>query len=381
MLELNKEYTYREICEELNWKINTGCSKKAQIKEIESAFKFYHPENKKTHKPKKSYIFTEIFREPVQPSVKNNGGSNNNKNITPTMDYIRGVITRDMSLEEPFTMSKLFCEILELMNIECYSIPYKDDPEIDAYCQEKHLHSIGLFKDYSSTLKKVLKEIVLKSIEVLGKKNLAEYEDGYKIYYQMVKNAKTDEGEGIRGEIFTTDVNAEILENETLRCNELNDKYFLSDNMTGRQLLRKIFASKALTKEFGNEKIKGLMKNEDVIKKLNDIIDETYNNPGFNCSPKYISEDRPIIDYYRAVCINYIENLHLSESELIALAKEICHIVINKSRKSFFQNKYNRKYYDSVEDKQDMVTIEKLLFRDGLLDDLVEDMGHFADTG
>ena len=99
------------------------------------------------------------------------------------------------------------------------------------------------------------------------------------------------------------------------------------------------------------------------------------------CSPKYISEDRPIIDYYRAVCINSIEDLHLSEPELIALAKEICHIVINKSRKSFFQNKYNRKYYDSVEDKQDMVTIEKLLFREGLLDDFVEERGDFADTG
>lgn len=382
MLELNKEYTYREICEELKWKIyNGGDSKKAQIKEIESAFKFFHPENKKTHKPKKSYIFIEILKEPVQPSVKNNGGSNNNKNITPTMDYIRGVITRDMSLEEPFTMSKLLCEILELMNIKCYSIPYKDDPEIDAYCQEQQIHSIRLFKDYSSMLKKVLKEIVLKSLEVLEKKNLAEYEDGYKIYYQMVKNAKTDEGEGIRGEIFTTDVNAEILENETLRCNELNDKYFLSDNMSGRQLLRKIFASKALTKEFGKEKIKGLMKNTEAIEKMNDIVNETYNNPWFNCSPKYISEDRPIIDYYRAVSINSIEELHLSESELDELAKEICHIVISKSRKAFFQNKNNQKYYDSVEDKQDIVTIEKLLFRKGLLDDFVNEMVDFADTG
>ena len=61
MLELNKEYTYKEICEELNWKLFTGGdSKKAQIREIESAFKFYHPENKKTHKPKKSYIFTSV---------------------------------------------------------------------------------------------------------------------------------------------------------------------------------------------------------------------------------------------------------------------------------------------------------------------------------
>ena len=48
MLKLNKEYTYREICNELGWKVFTGGdSKKAQLKEIESAYRFFHPENKK----------------------------------------------------------------------------------------------------------------------------------------------------------------------------------------------------------------------------------------------------------------------------------------------------------------------------------------------
>lgn len=76
MLKLNKEYTYREICNELGWKVFTGGdSKKAQLKEIESAYRFFHPENKKTHKSKKSNIFTEMIRETVQPSVKFNGAS------------------------------------------------------------------------------------------------------------------------------------------------------------------------------------------------------------------------------------------------------------------------------------------------------------------
>ena len=57
MLELNKEYTYKEIIEILGWKyFSGGDSKKAQIKEIESVFEYYHPINKKTHKEKKSYI-------------------------------------------------------------------------------------------------------------------------------------------------------------------------------------------------------------------------------------------------------------------------------------------------------------------------------------
>lgn len=58
MLELNKEYTYKEICSVLGWKQSTGNQKMKQIREIEASYEFFHPENKKTHKPKKSYIFT-----------------------------------------------------------------------------------------------------------------------------------------------------------------------------------------------------------------------------------------------------------------------------------------------------------------------------------
>lgn len=89
MIELNKEYTYKQLCELLGWKnYSGGNGKKAQIKEIESSFEFYHPMNKKTHKEKKSYIFTKQLKDLVEPSVQNNGGSNNNKNITPMMDYL-----------------------------------------------------------------------------------------------------------------------------------------------------------------------------------------------------------------------------------------------------------------------------------------------------
>jgi len=338
MLKLNKEYTYKQICEELGWNVFTGGdSKKAQIKEIESAYKFYHPENKKTHKPKKSYIFTEMIRETVQPSVKNNGGIRNTKNIDPMMDYIRAIFTRDKCLEQPFTMTELLCDILELMNRESYVMAYKDEPEMDDYCLNHYIQSTKLFKDYSSHLKKVLKDIVLKSIEVLSKKNLAEYEDGYIFYYQI---SQPEETKNIIGRIFSAQVNAEIKENETLRCNNLNDKYFLSNKMTGRQLLMMIYRSKELITEFDKEKINTLMKDENVIKKLNTEIEEIYTNVYYT-----IDEGNPLLSYYRAVSINAIEDLTLSESEIKSLARKICHIVINKGRKTFFQNKNNQKIW------------------------------------
>lgn len=61
-IELNKEYTYKEICECMNWQESGGNKKKAQIKAIEEAYEFYHPINPKTHKPKKSYLFTKQIK-------------------------------------------------------------------------------------------------------------------------------------------------------------------------------------------------------------------------------------------------------------------------------------------------------------------------------
>lgn len=79
MIEMNKEYSYSDICNELGWEVLSGGNQRVkQIKAIESAFEFYHPENKKTHKPKKSYIFTkQLFEPELIDGRKNNGGNHN----------------------------------------------------------------------------------------------------------------------------------------------------------------------------------------------------------------------------------------------------------------------------------------------------------------
>lgn len=368
MLELNKEYTYKEICEELGWKVSDGNSKKAQIREIESAFKFFHPENKKTHKPKKSYIFTEMLRELQKPSVKNNGGCHNDKNISPMMEYLRAIFSDERLHEQPFTMTNLFCNVLKLMRKSCYEKGYAEDDELLNYCQRNYIYNPNLFKAYSATIKKVLKEITLNAITALGREKSCEYEDGYIFYYKM---AKSDDR--ILGNIFSDYINDEVIEVERKICEEFNEKHNLSSKMKGRQLLRKIYASKALWEQFDREKCAELMKHEDAIRDLNGVIEETYQ---FSFSIQYIDEDRPLISYYRAVSINDMKKITLTDNEVWNLAKKICHIVVNKSRKSFFQDKRNRKY-DTFEDMQDMVVTEHLLFKNGLLDGLVNENGDY----
>ena len=93
MIKLNTEYTYKEICNELGWNIQSGNNriKQKQIKTLEESYEFYHPENKKTHKPKKSYVFTKQLKEPILVDMrKNNGGVRENagkKNLFPDEEF------------------------------------------------------------------------------------------------------------------------------------------------------------------------------------------------------------------------------------------------------------------------------------------------------
>lgn len=113
MLELNKEYTYKQIIELLGWEIYSGgTAKKAQIKEIESCFEFYHPMNKKTHKEKKSYIFTKQLKEPVEPSRQNNGKKSND--VIDFYDYLCTIFDSEY-FDEWCSSTTWYCDILNLL--------------------------------------------------------------------------------------------------------------------------------------------------------------------------------------------------------------------------------------------------------------------------
>lgn len=113
-LEFNKEYTYKEIVKVLGWKEQSGDSKQAQIREIESAYEFYHPINKKTKKNKKSYIFTAQLREPIKPSRKKNTETHTIKKIIPTTP--NQPLTLDTSVLQVGQQIKNYKELCLLLN-------------------------------------------------------------------------------------------------------------------------------------------------------------------------------------------------------------------------------------------------------------------------
>lgn len=220
-LEINKEYTYPQICEAVGWEQKAGNSKKAQLREIEDAYEYYHPENKKTHKPKKSYIFTRKIRDLVEPSKSNCGGAHNTKNIQPMINYLQTKFDLD---DNWYSFTDWFCEKLELMYKGICNAVYHSD-EIDAVCEKENITDDRLFCEYVSSAKSELKNMFLKSLGYLKKKDKITYNDEYKFIYQLGKRTK--------GYVITDCLNGIIKEIETTVCNDMNNEHDMSKKMKG----------------------------------------------------------------------------------------------------------------------------------------------------
>ena len=357
MIELNKEYTYQQICESLGWKMQAGNSKKAQIKELESCFEWYHPENKKTHKLKKSYIFTKMLRKPVEPSKSNCGGSHNNKNITPMIKLLKAILV-DSDLDEYYSFSYWYSDKLDLIDSFTGNIIYKDMDEIEAFCADYGIRNAELFKDYISSAKSILKRIFLKALERMEKDNECIYNCGYKFIYELGKKRP--------GFISLNELNNKIKEMETDICNKMNDEYQLSKKMKGRQLLMIIYGNRDYKVEFDERKIDTLMNDKDSIDTINDIIEDTY---GHACSG--ISDANPLVNYFPVVMINDID---FDKGNVSVLATEVTNIIRAKAKKEILNkhiklkdkngNVYDKIYkYTDLSDKNDIKKIEKLLFK------------------
>ncbi len=341
-LELNKEYTYQQICKILNWELKAGNSKKAQIKEIESAFEFYHPENKKTHKPKKSYIFTKKIRNLVEPSIVNSAG-NNRKNIQPMIDYLQTKVNPDDN--DWYSFTDWYCEKLDLMNKYFCNAVYLEAETIIELCKKEGISDENLYKEYVSTAKSELKNLFLKSLNYLQKKNQISYQDSYMFFYQLGKRSK--------GFVISDCVNDLIIQNETVICNDMNEEYHINAKMKGRQLLRIIYSNEKYTNELKKSSIAMLMSDTEAIKLLNkelSVQQETYIP---DCGS--ICAKRPLISYYRGISISDIREITDKDTKVLAL--EITNSIRQRSRKTLY------KHYHMYIKPSDLLKIEKKLFR------------------
>ena len=171
---------------------------------------------------------------------------------------------------------------------------FGSDEGLQAFCAEYHISNPRLFREYMGIIRKHTKDIFLKALEVMAKKNLVEYIDGYEFYYKMNKR-------GRMGNIFTDELNDTVHGLEEKYCNELNDVYNLSQKMAGRRLLMCINRKPEIKDEFDD-----FMNNDLNVVPVWDIlnvrIDEEYK---YSC---HVDDEHSIQSYYRAIEIDMIED-------------------------------------------------------------------------
>lgn len=174
LLKLEKEYTYSEICDSLGWTVTGGCSKVAQIKELERCFEFYHPLNKKTNKSKKSYVFTKQLSKPdLIMSTKRNRG--NRKNIRPIIELIQ--TCRKLEMNTSYTYNYLYYKVFKIINTNCTNLVYNKDKLLD-FCEEKNI-DVDLFYKYVAISMSYLKKDFDTAFESMSKSGLLFYQKGY----------------------------------------------------------------------------------------------------------------------------------------------------------------------------------------------------------
>ena len=336
---------YRKICEYLHELIKTGKSKQLQLENWKRYFEYERDGN--------AFVITKVY-----DTVREKGQrtSNNRKNVQSMIDYLQAKFDLD---DNWYSFTDWYCEKLELMHKGICNAVYHSD-EIDAVCEEYNISDGKLFCEYVSAAKSELKNMFLKALAYLDKKNKITYQDQYKFTYQL--------GKSTRGNVITDILNERIEENETNVCNDMNEDYKLSKKMKGRQLLKIIYSKERLTKEFKELSLGMLQDDEYAIDKLN--CELSYQHPTFHPDYSSICKERPLISYYRGIAISDME---LEESDKDCLALDITNRIRTKVRKSLMKS------YRKPMELSDLKAIEKALFQQ-YYDKIDEDIILLADN-
>ena len=336
---------YRKICEYLHELIKTGKSKQLQLENWKRYFEYERDGN--------AFVITKVY-----DTVREKGQrtSNNRKNVQSMIDYLQAKFDLD---DNWYSFTDWYCEKLELMHKGICNAVYHPD-EIDAVCEEYNISDGKLFCEYVSAAKSELKNMFLKALAYLDKKNKITYQDQYKFTYQL--------GKSTRGNVITDILNERIEENETIVCNDMNEDYKLSKKMKGRQLLKIIYSKERLTKEFKELSLGMLQDDEYAIDKLN--CELSYQHPTFHPDYSSICKERPLISYYRGIAISDME---LEESDKDCLALDITNRIRTKVRKSLMKS------YRKPMELSDLKAIEKALFQQ-YYDKIDEDIILLADN-
>ena len=369
-VNLGQEFkNYKELCSHLGEQEKGGRAKELQIKDWKRYFSF----EKHGHK----FIITDVYDTPKEKVRKQrkvedkprkkykteNYTSNNIKNIKPMIELLSELLGACEYDGEFYSYTSWYCDVLSLFDRKISDSIYNSNEILEKICKKYGISNVCLYKDYISTTKSLLKDMLLKSLKYMEKKGLIGYDVCYQFGYKLGMRTR------ITGKFVTECLNDIIQENETIICDAMNEEHILSKKMKGRQLLFMIYNKEHLTNQFTEMKIQSLMKNKDTIEKMNGyLVDymENYKGRHRDEITRIDTDEHPLLYYNQGIRINEITDeldRHNSNELRVQITENLCSRVKEKLKEKHYTNKwtdeviYPYKYCESDFDK-----IEKLLY-------------------
>ena len=185
MLEMKVYKNFRELCEELNWKVGTGKQKKLQLEELSRLCNWHKEGNK--------IVIDEVYeiaKEKVDKRA-NNGG--NSTKSTKEDDGRRNKNSIYKELDD-IILNYLYCNTSDdTVNVTKNQLLRKC--EFDISIQDNNEYSKETINDVMDVYKSILTHAVDNSLKRLEKKGFINYKYTFMIHYQGDWRLATEEEE------------------------------------------------------------------------------------------------------------------------------------------------------------------------------------------
>lgn len=368
-VNLGQEFkNYKELCTYLGEQEKGGKSRDLQIKDWERYFSF----EKQGHK----FIITDVYDTPKEKIRKQrkvedkprkkykteNYTSNNIKNIKPMIELLSEILGACEYEGEFYSYTSWYCDVLSLFDKKTSDSIYASNEALENTCKKYGISNVCLYKDYISTTKSLLKDMLLKSLKHMEKKEFIGYDVCYQFGYKLgVRTAVT-------GRFVTEGLNDIIQENETIVCNAMNEEHMLSEKMKGRQLLFMIYNKEHLTNQFTEMKLQSLMKDKDTLEQMNKYLVEYMENyeGKYHGEVVRVDDEHPLLYYNQGIRINEILDeldRHNPDELRVQIADNLCSRVRAKLKAKHYTNKWTDEVIHPYQYcESDFDKIEKLLY-------------------
>ena len=183
MLEVKIYKNFRELCEELNWKVGTGKQKKIQLEEL-SRLCSYHKDGNKI-------VIDEIFEVAKEKVDKraNNGGHSTKSTKENDGRRNKNAIYKEL---DDIILNYLYCHTSDdTVNVTKKQLVRKC--EFDINIQENDEYNKETINDVLDVYKNILTHAVDSSLKRLEKKGFINYKNTFMIHYEGEWRLATEE--------------------------------------------------------------------------------------------------------------------------------------------------------------------------------------------